>query len=101
LVAHSHVDHVLDAPAVATMTGAELIGAVTTMRFAIAAGLPRDRIVPVQGGEDYAFAGLSVRVIPALHSALDDKHTLAGRPPPSRPCPWRWTPSRKAGPSSP
>lgn len=77
LVAHSHVDHVLDAPALASSTGAELIGTASTMRFALAAGLPRDRIVPVQGGEDYAFDGVSVRVIPALHSALDHKHTLA------------------------
>jgi L-ascorbate metabolism protein UlaG (beta-lactamase superfamily) len=78
LVAHSHVDHVLDAPALASLTGAELIGTASTMRFALAAGLARDRIVPVQGGEDYAFDGISVRVIPALHSALDDKHSLGG-----------------------
>jgi len=76
LVGHSHVDHVLDAPFVAARTGAQLLGSVSTAHYARACGLPADRIIPVQGGEDYAFDGFSVRVIPGLHSALDDKHTF-------------------------
>lgn len=76
MVGHTHVDHVLDAPAVAARTGAELMGSLSTALYARATGLPDDRIIPIKGGEDYAFDGFSVRVVPALHSALDDKHVF-------------------------
>ncbi|MBL9100747.1 MAG: MBL fold metallo-hydrolase [Myxococcales bacterium] len=78
LVGHSHVDHVLDAPAVALRTGAQVLGSASTARLARASGLADDRIVPIKGGEDYAWPGFSVRVVPSLHSALDDKHVLGG-----------------------
>ena len=91
LVGHTHVDHALDAAALAARTGAELVGSDSTAMLARAGGLADDRIVTIKGGEDYEFDGLSVRVIPALHSALDDKHTV-GRPfarPPVLPMAWR------------
>ena len=76
LIGHSHADHLLDAPAVALATGAEILGSQSTARVARASGVPDDRIITVQGGEDFAMAGYSVRVIPSLHSALDDKHAF-------------------------
>lgn len=79
VVGHSHVDHLLDVPAVAQRTGAQIIGSESTARVARAAGVPDTQIVPIRGGEDYAFDRFSVRVIPSLHSALDDKHVL-GKP---------------------
>ena len=78
VVGHSHVDHLLDAPEVAKRTGAQLIGSVSTARYARASGLPETQIIPVLGGEDYAFDGFSIRVIPSLHSALDEKHFEQG-----------------------
>jgi L-ascorbate metabolism protein UlaG (beta-lactamase superfamily) len=78
LVGHSHFDHLLDVPSVARLTGAQVLGTESTARVALAAGLPADRVIPVKGGEDYQFEGFSVRVIPSLHSALDDKHVLGG-----------------------
>jgi L-ascorbate metabolism protein UlaG (beta-lactamase superfamily) len=78
LVGHSHVDHLLDVPAVAQHTGAMVLGTESTSHVARASGLPSERIVPVKGGEDYAFEGFSVRVLPSLHSALDHKHTFGG-----------------------
>lgn len=77
VVGHSHVDHVLDAPAVAKRTGAAVMGTLSTSNYARASGLPPEQIVPVKGGEDYAFAGFSVRVLPGLHSALDEKHSFS------------------------
>lgn len=74
LVGHTHVDHALDAAPVAVRTGAELVGSASTALLARAQGLPDDRIVTIKGGEDYAWDGVSVRVIPALHSALGHKH---------------------------
>jgi L-ascorbate metabolism protein UlaG (beta-lactamase superfamily) len=79
VIGHSHVDHLLDAPAVALATGAEILGSDSTARVALAAGVPADHVIPVKGGEDYAFDGFSVRVIPSLHSALGDKHVF-GQP---------------------
>jgi L-ascorbate metabolism protein UlaG (beta-lactamase superfamily) len=76
VIGHSHVDHLLDAPAVALKTGAQLMGSESTIRVGRASGVPEDHLIPVKGGEDYAFDGFSVRVIPSLHSALDDKHTI-------------------------
>jgi L-ascorbate metabolism protein UlaG (beta-lactamase superfamily) len=74
LVGHSHVDHVLDVPAIARRTGAEVIGTISTTRYARAAGVPSDQVITVGGGEDLAFAGWSLRVLPSLHSALSHKH---------------------------
>jgi L-ascorbate metabolism protein UlaG (beta-lactamase superfamily) len=74
VVGHSHVDHLLDAPAVALATGADVLGSDSTARVARSLGVPANRIIPIKGGEDYAFDGYSVRVLPSLHSALDAKH---------------------------
>jgi L-ascorbate metabolism protein UlaG (beta-lactamase superfamily) len=74
LVGHSHIDHLLDAPAVARATGAELLGSESTTRFARANGVADDRLITVKGGEDYAFERFSVRVLPSLHSGIGNKH---------------------------
>ncbi len=76
LIGHSHVDHVLDAPAIALRSGAELLGSESTTKIALASGVPADHLITVKGGEDFAFDGFSVRVIPSLHSALNEKHTF-------------------------
>ena len=76
LIGHSHVDHLLDAPSIARATGAQLIGSASTAAVARASGVPDDHIVTVRGGEDYQFDGWSVRVLPSLHSALDEKHVV-------------------------
>lgn len=78
VVGHSHVDHLLDVPSVALATQAQVMGTLSTARVSQASGLPSERIITVKGGEDFAFEGYSVRVIPSLHSALDHKHTFGG-----------------------
>lgn len=76
VIGHSHVDHLLDAPAIAKRTGAQILGSRTTALVARAAGVAADRIITIQGGEDFAMDGYSVRVISSLHSALDHKHAF-------------------------
>jgi len=76
VIGHTHVDHVLDAPAVAQRTGAQLMGSLSTVRYGRTQGLASDRLIPVKGGEDYDFGRYSVRVVPSLHSALDNKHYM-------------------------
>jgi L-ascorbate metabolism protein UlaG (beta-lactamase superfamily) len=70
LITHTHYDHALDAPYIASKTGATIIGTESTYHFARAQGVPADQLIVVRGGEDYAFEGLSVRVIPSLHGVL-------------------------------
>jgi L-ascorbate metabolism protein UlaG (beta-lactamase superfamily) len=76
VVGHSHVDHLLDVPAVAKHTGATMLGSLSSARVARASGLPDTQIITVKGGEDFAMDGFSVRVIPSLHSALEHKHAF-------------------------
>ncbi|MBT3503048.1 MAG: hypothetical protein HOC22_05180, partial [Cryomorphaceae bacterium] len=79
LVHHSHFDHLSDVPYIAKKTGAKVIGTETTINILRAYGIENDQLYPVRGGEDYQFENFSVRVIPSIHSALNDKHYLDSR----------------------
>ena len=74
LVHHGHFDHLGDVPYIARKTGARVIGTETTMMILRAYGVPSDQLYPVGGGEDYQFENFSVRVVPGIHSALNDRH---------------------------
>ncbi|MDA0328813.1 MAG: Rid family hydrolase [Gemmatimonadetes bacterium] len=73
LVTHGHSDHALDAPYIARRTGAAIIGTETIANLARASNVPEASLITAIGGEDYDFETFSVRVIPSIHSALDDK----------------------------
>lgn len=79
LVHHSHFDHLSDVPYIAQKTGAKVIGTETTINILRAYGIPNDQLYPVRGGEDYQFENFSVRVVPTLHSALNNKHYIDSR----------------------
>ena len=74
LVTHGHSDHALDAGTIANKTGATIIGKETTANLARAYAVPEAQLITVIGGEDYDFEDFSLKVIPSIHSALDDKH---------------------------
>ena len=73
LVHHSHPDHILDVPYIAKKTGAKVICTETATHILTAFGVHAQQIYTVKGGEDYQFDGISIRVIPSLHSALSEK----------------------------
>jgi L-ascorbate metabolism protein UlaG (beta-lactamase superfamily) len=79
LAHHSHFDHLSDVPYIARTTGASVIGTETTCNILRAYGIPEEQLYPVRGGEDYQLEGFSVRVIPSIHSALNNKHYLDSR----------------------
>lgn len=79
LVHHSHYDHLGDVPYIAKKTGAKVIGTETTMMILRAYGVPEDQLYAVGGGEDYQFENFSVRVVPSIHSALNEKHYFDSR----------------------
>ncbi len=74
LVHHSHFDHLSDVPYIVKRTGAKVIGTETTCNILRAYGIGDDMLYEVRGGEDYQFDGVSVRVIPSIHSPLNNKH---------------------------
>jgi reactive intermediate/imine deaminase len=73
LVTHGHSDHALDAGPISKRTGAVIIGTETAANLARAYDVTEDKLITVVGGEDYDFETFSLRVIPSIHSALDDK----------------------------
>lgn len=73
LITHGHSDHALDAGYISRRTGAVIIGHETAANLARAYDVPDSSLITVIGGEDYAFDGFSLRVVPNIHSALDDK----------------------------
>lgn len=79
LVHHAHYDHLGDVPYIAKKTGAKVIGSETTITILRAYGIPDEQLYAVAGGEDYQFENFSVRVIPSIHSALNDKHYFDSR----------------------
>lgn len=79
LVHHTHPDHAMDVPYIARKTGAKVIGTETTKNLLRAAGVPERQLYAVQGGEDYQFERFSVRAIPSLHSALNEKRYFNSR----------------------
>lgn len=73
LVHHGHFDHLGDVPYIARKTGAKVIGTESTIMILRAYGVPNEQLYAVAGGEDYQFDNFSVRVLPSIHSALNEK----------------------------
>ena len=53
---------------------ATIIGHETAANLARAYGVTDKNLITVTGGEDYEFGAFSLKVIPNIHSALDQKH---------------------------
>lgn len=68
IVAHSHYDHVLDAPEVAKQTGALLVGSESTANVARGWGLPEAQLRIVKGGEQFDFGRFHVSLIKSRHT---------------------------------
>ena len=71
LCGHSHYDHLLDAPTIARVTGAKLVGSRTTCAFGRAAGVAESQLVEVpRGGRRVAIGDLSIRFVPSVHGRI-------------------------------
>jgi hypothetical protein len=69
LSGHSHFDHSWDTPAWAKLTGAPIIGGLSTCLQATAQGLPASRCRKVDGGERIDLgSGVTLRVVRFNHS---------------------------------
>jgi L-ascorbate metabolism protein UlaG (beta-lactamase superfamily) len=71
LCGHSHFDHLLDAPRIARLTGAKLIGSESTLAFGRAEGLPESQLVAVPPeGCALAVGDIEVRFVPSRHGRI-------------------------------
>lgn len=68
LCGHSHYDHIADAPRIAKLTGAKLVGSASTCFWGQAEGLPEDRLVRIPAnGAVVRFGDIEVRFVPSRH----------------------------------
>jgi len=70
LITHTHADHAMDLPYIATKTGAIVLGSESTRNVARAYGVSNDKLIVARGGDDLEFGNVSFRVIPSLHGIL-------------------------------
>jgi len=69
LVAHSHYDHALDAPAVVDRTtGTRLVGSHSTRNIGLGFGLAEERIDTVKAGDVRTFGSFTIQVFASPHS---------------------------------
>jgi L-ascorbate metabolism protein UlaG (beta-lactamase superfamily) len=68
---HSHYDHILDAPVVAQLTGALLVGSKSSANVGRGYGLPEQRIRSVENGQTLRFGRFNVTFIESAHGRPD------------------------------
>ena len=64
---HSHADHIADIPFIAKRFGSKIIGSRTTTNLALTAGVDKEQVVTIRGGEKLDFKEFSVQVIKSEH----------------------------------
>jgi L-ascorbate metabolism protein UlaG (beta-lactamase superfamily) len=71
LCGHSHYDHAADAPRIARLTKAKLVGSESTCAWGRAEGLPEDQLVriPARGGST-RFGDVEVRFVASRHGRI-------------------------------
>ncbi len=68
LITHAHFDHLLDAPVVTRLSGAQIVGSPTAANLCRGRGVPDSRIRTVSGGESLRFGPFTVQVFRSRHS---------------------------------
>lgn len=83
IVVHSHHDHVMDAPEVARVTGAQLLGSASTANVGRGWGLAEHKITEISTYLPYRFGDFSVTFIPSRHvegGLIDDAGATIDEP---------------------
>jgi L-ascorbate metabolism protein UlaG (beta-lactamase superfamily) len=71
LCGHSHFDHVADAPRIARLTKAKLVGSGSTCAWGRAEGLEEDQLVRIAPtGATVRFGDVEVRFVPSKHGRI-------------------------------
>jgi L-ascorbate metabolism protein UlaG (beta-lactamase superfamily) len=85
-VAHSHYDHVMDAPEVVKHLGGRLFGSESTLNVGRGSGLGEGSMTRVADGDEHTFGAFTVRVLGGVHSPGNRFPGTIGEPlvPPTR-----------------
>ncbi len=67
LLTHTHIDHALDAPEIAILTGARLYGSRSAVNLGLGGGIDSERLIEVSEDEAYRFGAFTVNFIKASH----------------------------------
>ncbi|MFE9873726.1 MBL fold metallo-hydrolase [Micromonospora sp. NPDC005686] len=67
-VAHSHYDHVMDAPVVVKHLGGRLFGSESTLNVGRGAGLAEQSMTRIADGDEHRVGAFTVRVLAGVHS---------------------------------
>lgn len=71
LCGHSHYDHIADAPRIARLRGAKLVGSLSTCAWGRAEGLPEDSLVQVPSTGALVHVGdVEIRFVPSRHGRV-------------------------------
>jgi L-ascorbate metabolism protein UlaG (beta-lactamase superfamily) len=73
MVVHSHFDHALDAPVVAELTGATLLGSESTANIGRGLQLPEEQIRVIEPGEPMHYGDFSVTFFVSKHWLLPNR----------------------------
>jgi L-ascorbate metabolism protein UlaG (beta-lactamase superfamily) len=78
LVTHGHVDHAGDLSEILAASRAEVLCNSTVATRLLDAGVPRERVIPVDAGTRYFHGDYRVEVFPASHAPLDARVLMRG-----------------------
>jgi L-ascorbate metabolism protein UlaG (beta-lactamase superfamily) len=67
LITHAHYDHLLDAPALAAFTGAQVYGSANACALCRLSGLPEEQVERIYAGQSLQMGDFSIQVYPARH----------------------------------
>jgi len=82
LVTHAHYDHLMDAPALAQYTGAQVYGSANACKICRLHRLPEGQVHVITAGDRLSLGPFSVAVMPASHMRMPMERLVNGRLPP-------------------
>lgn len=89
VVVHSHYDHAMDSPIVATQTGAQLVGSQSTANIALGYGFPKEKVTVVGESASMRFGRFQITLLASGHvpSRLAPMGSIEN---PLKPPAWWW-----------
>tara|TARA_B100000579_G_C22820188_1_gene850164 strand:- start:584 stop:1474 length:891 start_codon:yes stop_codon:yes gene_type:complete len=75
---HSHYDHAMDSAVVAELTGASVLGSLSTANIAKSFNLPTSQIIIADTGKAYQFGKFTVTLIESRHAPLASNSEIDG-----------------------
>mgnify|MGYP003667221366 CR=1 FL=1 len=75
---HSHYDHAMDSADFARLTGADVLGSVSTANVARSSALDESRIVTIEPGDTYSYGLFDITFYESRHAPLASNSAIEG-----------------------